>query len=59
MKKLPAQPPAPRGTALRWIRMSAWVLTTRLVLISIVIAMGALLLSEVLARKAAKRVAGG
>jgi molybdate transport system permease protein len=32
---------------------------TRLVLISIVIAMGALLLSEVLARKAAKRVAGG
>jgi len=32
---------------------------TRLVLISIVIAMGALLLSEVLARKAAKRVADG
>ncbi|MBE1297519.1 MAG: molybdate ABC transporter permease subunit [Rhodobacteraceae bacterium] len=32
---------------------------TRLVLISIVIAMDALLLSEVLARKAAKRVAGG
>ena len=32
---------------------------TRLVLISIVIAMGALLLSELLARKAAKRIGGG